>query len=324
MDYAFSLQEEHDVWATELDAQIRDGLTTRDALGDYRCSVCNADATTVAVGPNPSNPTNEYVQGPHFRARHKPGCEIVGEEALTTDSGTIRLARTTRPPGLSYPGQLVAPPQREARTDSPHGDPSTSTRSQARGTARTTPRSSTRASRVSTLQPIANHFLRYRKVGFAGQTLQLRGRSSHEPATTVPYKHAFQHLNTGPYLTRAPQRILCCSLLYAIAPDFQEDYAAIPVFAGPQHEDRFPENPHRLRLQWGDWSDQRKKIFEDRYREYRTAQRDQQNATVYVFGFAQPDLANETDFVIDSHHGFCIAVGQRLSQGRRKNSKKQK
>ncbi len=320
MDYAFSLQEGHDVWATELDAQIRDGVTTRDSLGDYRCSVCKADATAVAVGPNPSSLTHEYVQGPHFRAHHETGCEIAGEETLTTNSGTIRLARATRPPGLSYPGQLVAPPQREARADSPHGDPSTSTRSQARGTARTTPSSSTRPSRVSTLLPIANHFLRYRKVKFAGQTLQLRGRTTDETALLLPYADAFQYLGPGPYLTRAPQRILCGSLLYAIDPDFQEDYAAIPVFAGPKHKKTLPENPHRLRVQWSDWSDQRKQTFKDRYQEYRTAQHQQQNATVYVFGFAQPDLANETDFVIDSHHGFCIAVGQHLSRGKGRNS----
>jgi hypothetical protein len=321
MDYAFSLQEEHDVWATELDAQIRDGLTSRDELGDYRCSVCGADATAVAVGPNPSNHTNEYVQGPHFRAHHETGCEIVGEETLTTKSGTIRLARTTRPPGLSYPGKLVAPPQREAHTDVSTSSPDSSSRSQSRETSKNTPTSSPRASRVSTLQPIANHFLRYRRVGFAEQTLQLRGRSSHETAIKMPYADAFQYLRPGPYLTRAPQRILYGSLMYTRQPDFQEDYAAIPVFAGPKHGKSFPENPHRLRVQWGDWSDQRKEIFESRYQDYRTAQDQQENAIVYVFCFAQPDLANETDFVVDSHHGFCIAVGQRLSQGRRKNSR---
>ncbi|WP_145940854.1 hypothetical protein [Corynebacterium glyciniphilum] len=75
-----------------------------------------------------------------------------------------------------------------------------------------------------------------------------------------------------------------------------------------------------MRVQWSDWSDQRKKIFKDRYQEYRTAQHQQQNSTVYVFGFAQPELANETDFVIDSPHGFCIAVSQHLSQGKGRSS----
>lgn len=306
------------MWATELDAQIRDGVTARDSLGDYRCSVCKADATAVAVGPNPSSLTHEYVQGSHFRAHHATGCEIAGEETLTTPSGAIRLARTTRPPGLSYPGQLVAPPQREAHTDTSTGTPSSNTQSQSRETSKTTPNSSPRASRVSTLRPIANHFLRYRKIGFTEQTLQLRGRTTHETTLTLPYAGAFQNLRTEPYLTQAPQRILWSSLLYASPPDFQEDYAAIPVFAGPTHDHARPKNPHRLRVQWSDWSDERKKIFKDRYQEYRTAQHQQQNATVYVFGFAQPELATETDFVVDSPHGFCIAVGQHLSQRRKR------
>lgn len=317
MDYAFSRQLEQDVWATDLDTQIRDGATVRDALGDYRCSACEADATAVAVGPNPSSPTHEYAQGPHFRAHHATGCAIAGEETLTTNSGTIRLAHTTRPPGLSYPGQLVAPPRREAHTDMSTGTPSSSTQSQSRGTAKTTSRSSSRASRVSTLRPIANHFLRYRKAGFAEQTLQLRGRTTDETTLLLPYADAFQYLGPGPYLTRAPQRILCGSLLYASPPEFQEDYAAIPVFAGPKNERSLPENPHRLRVQWSDWSDQRKNTFKDRYQEFRTAQRQQHNATVYIFGFARPELADETDFIVDSHHGFCIAVGQHLSQRRK-------
>lgn len=323
MDYAYSDKLGDEEWASDIDAAIRRGSCSKSDFGPHRCSGCEKPATMVAVGENPASPVGEYAMSPHFRIPHDSHCTVSGQESLIR-KGVVTPARTQVPGAASFPAKLVRHDEREVVADDagaslerehtrgPHGVV------RARGAG-------PRASEVSTLLPICRHYISYAKIGFAGRQLELPGRSAIEPAQALPYAKAFWYLDDDKYTETMPNRIVYATLMFAIEPEVTDDYIAIPVFAGPKDEKRHrPTVPHRLRIDWSSWSQQRRDATHKRIEQHRADAKRfnhskkssgktdvKANESLLLFAYAQPVLADTTDFVISSADDYCILAVQR-------------
>lgn len=314
MDYAYSDKLGDEEWASDIDAAIRRGGCSRSDFGPHRCSECEAPATMVAVGENPASPIGEYAMSPHFRIPHDTECSISGQETIIR-KGAVTPARTQVPGAASFPAKLVRHDEREVIADDQGNQPERNHTRGPRGIVRARG-AGPRASEVSTLLPICRHYVGYAKIGFAGRQLELPGRSPNEPAQAHPYARAFWHLGGDGYTEVMPNRIVYATLMFAVEPEVTDDYIAVPVFAGPKDETlNRPTIPHRLRIDWSTWSQQRrdstlKRIEQHRADAARFNHTEKAKESLLLFAYAQPTVVDTTDFVVSSADDYCILVVQ--------------
>lgn len=318
MDYAVSAKTEDDEWAADIDDLIRHRGATKSDFGPHHCAECRGPAVMVAVGVNPKTENGHFSPSPHFRITHEDHCVISGHEHLY-QKGVLQAAKTHMDPAASYPARWVRPNERTVISPDPDTPPNPRP-----STTSTTPRPhrparrGMRASEVSTLRPIAQHFVAYQGIGFGTRTVEFPGRTADEPATILAYKSAFYRIPTANSLATTPNLIVYAPMMWRAPLDANDNYLAVPLFAGeiPEGANR-PTTPYRLRIDWADWTPGRRQHLHTKVKELQREARqfststDTPAADVLAFAYAQRELIDGTDITVTDTADFCFIAAAR-------------
>lgn len=209
----------------------------------YICRGCDAKVT-----PSSYKPTNKLR--PYFAAKngHKPDCDVEGEEKLITRGQKERLTHPLKGFPASYPSRLVLLDERAVIDAGAPGaynpKPSVHGGYDSTGPSSSAPRNRT----ANTIRPICRAFI---KLPF-DRDLPLDIPS----ATGTNFNSVFKRLRSSELQRYQPTHLFYAPIRWN-KPIDTDDFLEVLLDAGEREPSGrlIPEKAHRLRIDWSDWSE---------------------------------------------------------------------